>query len=212
MSLVEGLVLIFEKQLASQYERKVDVVKVVEGVVPGGVTLVDANPELTKRIVTQHTSVLGLRERIKDRTRVFAEQLSKFEPEVLDHISQIENQACIIQDKEATCTIKIQVVGAGGAGAGAGAGAGTSTKPGGKKDVMDHLQVCMRRALMDLGVNPDRPYDPRMATHVLSHVQFTPLVNHYYTSTAAVARAPPPTTSRSPSTKSKLKTIVKFAK
>jgi len=210
MSLAEGLVLIFEKQLASQYERKVDAIKVVEGVVPAGVALVHADPELTKRIVTQHTSVLGLRERIKDRVRVFTEQLSKLEPEVLDHISQIENQGCIIQDKEATCTIKMKVVGGAGGGA---AAVEPPRAPTRKKDVMDHLESSTRRALVDLGVNPDRPYDPRIATQIMSHIQFTPLVKHYYTTTAPTA-TPIPTRSTSrttASTKSKLKTVVKFS-
>ncbi len=212
MSLAEGLVLLIEKQLAKQYERKVDAVRVVEGVVPAGVPLVDAKPELARRIVTQHTSGLGLRTTYRDRVKVFREQLAKIEPEVVDHISRTETQACLIQDKEATCTVKMQVMGAGGGGA---AAAGRSHCTVRKKDVVDHLQAATRRALSELGVNPDRPYDVRLATQIMSHVQFVPLVSRHYTSSSSQSASSASSASSAQPASSgqlRLKAVVKFSK
>lgn len=180
-SLSDGLALLVVRGISKKYSREKEEVEIVDG---GGIDSIPAESlsvehrDLVNRIISQHTSHRAFKEIYNERVRGMREELRSMDESILPALSD-SSTPVVIQSSEYTITLRDK----------GGPAATAQRAPALTKKVSTQLlKDAISESLRDMHIDGARSYDFRLAAQIMSHVQFRPLIRHYYAKNVAAWR------------------------
>lgn len=175
-TLTNGLALLVVNAISKKFTRQKDEIEILDGdkavsgvksfaTVPAN-TLSVENQELVSRIVSQHTSHRAFKEIHNERVRTMRDEIRGMGESVLPVIRE-SGTPIVIQSSEYSIELGMRPR--------------LPSKPSLTKKVsLELLKDAINQSLRDLHIDGSRSYDFRVAAQIMGHVQFRPLVRHYY--------------------------------
>jgi hypothetical protein len=176
------MVLMFERAISKVYSVEKDEVEILDGDKSLGVESVAADSlsvehrELASRIVRQHTSYKAFKQIYNEKVKELREEIKVMDESVLP-VLQSSDRPIVVQSSEFTITLQKPASPTPGT---APSPPTTTTRSLPKAKSQELLREAIARALRDMRVDPECPYNPRLALQIMGHVQFRPLVRQYY--------------------------------
>lgn len=183
-SLCDGLALLVVRGISKKYSREKEEVEIVDGDRETGMNPIPAESlsvehrELVNRIISQHTSHRAFKEIYNERVKGMRDDLRSMDESILPALSD-SSTPVVIQSSEYTITLRDK----------GGPAATAQRAPALTKKVSTQLlKDAISESLRDMHIDGARPYDFRLAAQIMSHVQFRPLIRHYYAKNVAAWR------------------------